>query len=110
MVYDWQSATPAHEVPSMPSQAPANDARLNFRLPAELKQTIEEAAARMGQTVSDFAVSTLVETARSVIEQENITRLSKRDRDVFLAMLDEKDARPNRALAAAARKYKKHRG
>ena len=93
----------------MSSQAPP-DARLNFRLSAELKQTIEEAAARMGRTVSDFAVSTLVETARNVIEQENITRLSKRDRDIFLAALDDKNARPNRALAAAAKKYKKRRG
>jgi uncharacterized protein (DUF1778 family) len=94
----------------MSTRAPANDARLNFRLPAELKQTIEEAAARMGQSVSDFAVSTLVETARGVIEQENLTRLSKRDRAVFLSLLDDKDARPNQALAAAARKYKKRRG
>jgi uncharacterized protein (DUF1778 family) len=31
-----------------------NDARLNFRLPAELKALIEQAAA-LGQSVSDFA-------------------------------------------------------
>jgi uncharacterized protein (DUF1778 family) len=94
----------------MSSPGPTNDARLNFRLPAELKQTIEDAAARTGQTVSDFAISTLVQTARNVIAQENITRLSMRDRDVFLALLDVTDARPNRALAAAARTYKKRRG
>ena len=93
----------------MSSHAPVNDARLNFRLPVELKETIEEAAACMGQSVSEFAVSTLVQTARNVIEQENITRLSKRDRDIFLSLLDDTDARPNRALAAAARRYKKHR-
>jgi uncharacterized protein (DUF1778 family) len=87
-----------------------NDARLNFRLPAELKQTIEEAAARLGQSVSDFAVSTLVRSARDVIEQENITRLSNRDRNVFISLLDKKNIRPNNALAAAARKYKKRRG
>jgi uncharacterized protein (DUF1778 family) len=94
----------------MSTHTPPNDARLNFRLPPELKQTIEEAAARMGQSVSEFAVSTLIGTARSVIEQDSRTRLSKKDRDVFLALLDDKDARPNQALAAAARKYKKHRG
>ena len=94
----------------MSTRVPTNDARLNFRLPAEFKQTIEEAASCLGQTVSDFAVFTLVQTARSVIEQENITRLSKRDRDVFLALLDDQDARPNQALVAAARKYKKHCG
>ena len=87
-----------------------NDARLNFRLPAELKQTIEEAAARLGQSVSDFAVSTLVRSARDVIEQENVTCLSNRDRDVFISLLDKKNIRPNKALAAATGKYKKRRG
>ena len=40
----------------MSTHAASNDARLNFRLPTALKQTIEEAAARTGQSVSDFAV------------------------------------------------------
>jgi uncharacterized protein (DUF1778 family) len=92
------------------SHVSPNDARLNFRLPAELKETIEEAAARLGQSVSNFAVSTLVRTARDVIEQESETRLSTKDRDLFLALLDQKNSRPTRALAAAARKYKKRRG
>ena len=35
--------------------ATKNEARLNVRLPAELKRTIEEAAAQLGQTVSDLA-------------------------------------------------------
>jgi uncharacterized protein (DUF1778 family) len=96
-----------YEAPSMSTHTPANDARLNFRLPAELKQTIEEAAARTGQSVSDFAVSTLVRTARDVIEQERVTRLSNHDRSVFISLLDDPDARPNEALTAAARKFKK---
>ncbi len=90
--------------------ASQNDARLNFRLPAGLKHTIEEAAARLGQSVSDFAVSTLVQSARDVIEQENITWLSNRDRDAFISLLDQKKIRPNKALTAAAGKYKKRRG
>ena len=94
----------------MSSRIASNDARLNFRLPAELKQTIEEAAARLGQSVSDFAVSTLAQTAQHVIESENVTRLTKRDRDIFLALLDDEDARPNQALIAVARRYKKNRG
>ena len=94
----------------MSTNAASNDARLNFRLPTELKQTIEEAAARTGQSVSDFAVSTLVRTARDVIEQERVTRLSTRDRDVFVSLLDDKEIRPSKALAAAARKYKNGRG
>jgi uncharacterized protein (DUF1778 family) len=83
-----------------------NDARLNFRLPAGLKTTIEEAAACLGQSVGDFAVSTLAQTARSVIEQHQVTRLSNRDRDAFMAILDDAGARPNKALKAAAKRYK----
>ena len=70
------------------------------------QQTIEQAAALTGQTLSDFAVSTLVRTARSIIEEHDRTVLSHRDRDRFLALLDDADACPNEALAGAARKYK----
>jgi uncharacterized protein (DUF1778 family) len=91
----------------MTSSAIPGDVRLSFRLPTELKQTIEEAAARLGQSVSEFAVSTLVRTAREVIELENITKFSNRDRDIFIALLDDKKATPNNALLAASQRYKK---
>jgi hypothetical protein len=45
--------------------------------------------------------------ARRTSEQGTVTRLSNTDRDLFLAMLDQKDLRPNRTLLAAARKYKR---
>jgi len=88
----------------------ARDARLNFRLPADLKEVIEEAAATLGQSVSDFAVSTLVRQARTVIEQRNVTVLGDRDRDRFIALLDDAEARPNPALLKAAKRYKKQLG
>lgn len=83
-----------------------HDARLNFRLSAELKETIEEAAAQLGQTVSDFAISTLVATARQVLQEHQVTRLSRRDRDRFAALLDDTRSRPNKALRGAAARYK----
>jgi uncharacterized protein (DUF1778 family) len=87
-----------------------NDARLNFRLSADLKAVIEEAAAMLGQSVSEFAVSTLVQTARLVLRQQSVTELTNRDRDIFVALLDDADAKPTKALADAARGYKKHLG
>lgn len=87
----------------------ARDARLNFRLPSDLKAVIEEAAASLGQSVSDFAVSTLVQQARSVLSQRDATVLSDRDRDRFVAILDD-DALPNAALRQAAKRYKKNLG
>ena len=83
-----------------------SDSRLNFRLPNELKVVIEQAAGYLGQSVSEFAVSTLVRSAHDVIEQHDRTELSKKDRDIFLAMLDDVDAVPNAELVIAAEKYK----
>jgi uncharacterized protein (DUF1778 family) len=86
------------------------EARLNFRLSPDLKVVIEEAAAALGQSVSDFAVSTLLQTARSVLRQQAVTELSNRDRDRFVALLDDTAAKPNKALTEAARRYRKHLG
>ena len=78
-----------------------------MRLSSDLKQIVEEAAVTLGQTVSDFTISTIVREARQVIQDAQFTRLSNRDRDIFLAALDSTDARPNESLKAAARRYKK---
>lgn len=93
----------------MPASAPS-DARINFRLPADLKATVEEAAALAGQTISDFAITALTNSARQVIAEHDQTLLNNRQRDAFIALLDQKNARPNKALAAAARRYKKQQG
>lgn len=87
-----------------------SDARINFRLNSDLKKTIEDAAAEMGQSVSDFAISTLVQTARKILHDQQVTRLSERDRQLFLAMLDDESSKPNEALAKAAKRYKKQVG
>ncbi len=87
-----------------------NDARLNFRLKSELKKAIEDAAAEMGQTVSDFAVSTLVQSARKILHEQQVTRLSARDRQLFVELLDNQSAGPNIALVKAAKRYKKQAG
>jgi uncharacterized protein (DUF1778 family) len=90
----------------MPTTTKA-DARLNFRLSTELKEVIEAAAAQLGQSVSDFAVSTLVRQARQVVHEQALTHLSNRDRDIFIAALDCTDLKPNKKLVAAAKRYKR---
>ena len=87
-----------------------SDARINVRLPSELKEVIEAAAAQLGQSLSDYAVSTLVQNARGVLHDHNITVLSVRDRDLFVRLLDDAGARPNKALKDAAKRYRKHFG
>lgn len=84
---------------------PKNDDRLDFRLNSEAKRTIEQAAAVSGQTIKQFAVSTLVQAAEEVLERHRTIQLSNRDRDLFLALLDS-DQRPNNALREAAERFK----
>ena len=81
-------------------------ARLNFRLPAEIKERIEDAALVSGLTVTDFAINALANSADEVLEKQAHRKLSKRDSEIFLAMLDD-DSEPNEALKKAAAEYKK---
>lgn len=80
-------------------------ARLHFRLPSEAKEKIERAAVASGLTVTDFAVHALLNTADEVLDRQHTRRLSDRDRDIFLAMLDADD-QPNEALKSAFRAHR----
>jgi uncharacterized protein (DUF1778 family) len=93
----------------MPSAPKSQSTRLDFRLSPEHKSLIERAAAAEGQTVTDFALSTLLKAAHETIQRATLTTLSDRDSEVFLRMLDS-DAPPNAALKAAAKRYRKARG
>ena len=86
-----------------------SDARINIRVRSELKQIVEDAAVTLGQTMSEFVVSTVAREARQVLRQAQVTRLTDRDRDRFLEALDAIDTKPNAALKAAARRYAKRR-
>lgn len=92
-------------MPTTEKQTPSA-ARLNFRLPPEIKERIENAALVSGVTVTDFAISALAETAHEVLEKHQMRRLTNRDRDVFLEMLENPPA-PNAALKKAVKQYKK---
>ena len=93
----------------MASALPKQTARLDFRLQSEHKALVERAASAQGQTVTQFAIATLVKAAHESIQQAALTELSIRDRDVFLEMLDS-DAEPNAALKKAAKRYRALRG
>jgi len=86
-----------------------NDARVDFRLASQAKAVIEEAAALTGQSLSDFAVSTLLEKANQVLNAKRIRSLSERDARIFLNVLDSEE-QPNQALREAAAWYKENYG
>lgn len=87
------------------SESPRAEERINFRLEAQHKHLIEEAARITGQSVTSFALSTLMRSAQEIVERFGRTTLSDRDRDLFLALLDADDE-PEPALLAAVADYK----
>lgn len=74
--------------------------RLNIRLPLHIKERIEQAAMISGVSLTDFTITNLSESADEVLERHHFRKLSNRDRDIFLAMLDADDE-PNEKLIDA---------
>lgn len=93
--------------PGEMEMAAALDTRLDVRMSSQVKNLIQEAATLAGQSIGEFPVSTLTEAAKRIVEQDRMTVLSNRDRDVFLAMLDADDP-PNAALRKAAKRFRKN--
>lgn len=80
--------------------------RLAVRLGAEKKEIIARAADLLGQSISTFTVSTLVQEAQRVTQRFGHLELSDRDRDAFLAALDHAP-KPNAKLRKASRNHAK---
>ena len=106
-------ATPTQSLPSPirrkrgPKATGLHNARLDFRLPLETKQKIEEAALASGQSLSDFAASTLAREADEVLQRRRMIQLSQRDWELFVALLQGHDE-PNQNLQTLAALYRKH--
>ena len=90
----------AKSVRSTKSRSVRLDVRINF----QAKSLIERAAALTGQTVTDFAVSNLVQLAMETIERHQRLEMTDRDRDRFLAALD----RPPKPLPELERASRLH--
>jgi uncharacterized protein (DUF1778 family) len=78
--------------------------RVDFRLEPEHKALIERAAAYRGETMTGYAVSTLVREAQRVVREHEVVTLSDADRDGFLELL-ENPPKPTEALQRAARRH-----
>jgi uncharacterized protein (DUF1778 family) len=79
--------------------------RLDVRLPREFKAMVEQAASQLGQSVSAFVVATVTRRARKVLREQAVIALSERDRDRFLAALDDEGMEPSPALLRAAERH-----
>jgi uncharacterized protein (DUF1778 family) len=101
-------ATYAVEAPAPDSVQEAEaqgEARLSFRIDPELKELIELAAMHTGQTVSSYAISTLVRDARRVIQDQHTTYVSERDWEILMDLMDNPPP-PNEALIQAMQHHR----
>ena len=83
----------------------SQDIRLEIQFSADQNGLIEEAAAISGQAVASFTASAAIEAARRVVEGHRVIRLSSRDWDYFLDLLDN-PSEPNDHLKRAVARYK----
>ena len=75
-------------------------ARLEARATADQKALIEEAAALVGRSLTDFVLAAALAEARHILAEERILRLSRADTRAFVAALQEPPA-PSPALIQA---------
>lgn len=77
--------------------------RLELRLTAEQKRTIEQAATISGRSVTDFSVPVLIDQANEVIRRERELRMSSDAWRAFAEILD-RPAKPIAELAQLLRR------
>lgn len=82
--------------------------RIGARVAADVYETLKRAAALTGATVNQFLVQSALKEAQAVIEREQTIRLSRRDSERLLDLLDD-PPKPNPRLKAALKRYRKVR-
>ena len=86
------------------STATETYARLSCRVSARIKGRAEEAAALLGQSMTDFTEAALADKAQAVLDQHERILVSERDFDRFVAAL-ESPKEPTLPLQAAMVDY-----
>ena len=86
--------------------AVAKQDRIGARVPRDVYATLCRAARLTGATVNQFLVQSALKEARAIIEREEMLRLSARDCNWLLALL-ENPPKPNARLKAAIKRYQK---
>jgi uncharacterized protein (DUF1778 family) len=78
--------------------------RLSCRVSARIKSRAEEAAALLGQSITDFTEAALADKAQSVLDQHERIILSARDFARFVASI-ESPKEPSQKLSEAWDEY-----
>ena len=80
--------------------------RIGARVPHDAYEKLCRAAELTGSTVNQFLVESALKEAQAVIEREEVIRLSPRDWNWLLELL-ENPPKPNATLTAAMKRYQK---
>jgi uncharacterized protein (DUF1778 family) len=86
----------------------AKQDRIGARVPHEVYETLCRAAELTGATVNQFLVQSALKEAQAVIEREDVIRLSPRDWNWLLDLM-ENPPKPNPRLKAAMKRYQQAR-
>ncbi|MBW4613520.1 MAG: DUF1778 domain-containing protein [Desmonostoc vinosum HA7617-LM4] len=79
--------------------------RLEVRVTKEQKELFQRAAEIQGRTLTDFVISSVLNTAKQVIHEHEMMILTKQDQEVFVtALLNPPE--PSAKLRDAAQRYK----
>ncbi|MGA7525240.1 MAG: DUF1778 domain-containing protein [Acidobacteriaceae bacterium] len=80
------------------------DARLEARVPREIKALWERAAALQGKKMTEFVVNSAIEAAHRVLRESELADLTRHDRIAFVEALLNPPA-PNARLRKAAARH-----
>lgn len=86
----------------------AKQDRIGARVPHDVYVTLCRAAELSGATINQFLVQSALKEAQAVIEREQVIRMSARDWDWMLDLL-ENPPTPNAKLQAALNRYQQVR-
>ena len=86
-------------------EADNSDIRIAARIPSQVRETLQRAAALSGVTLNQFLVQAALKEAHKILEEERVIVLSERDADKVFNLLENPPA-PNVRLQEAARKHK----
>jgi uncharacterized protein (DUF1778 family) len=90
----------------MMGSAIAKQDRIGARVPRDVYETLCRAAELTGATVNQFLVQAALKEAHEVIERQEVIRLSPRDWNWLLDLMDN-PPKPNARLKAALKRYQK---
>ena len=76
--------------------------RITARVPAGLRDTLEQAAQLQGATLNQFMVQAAFQEAQRVVERESLIRLSRSDAQKVFLLLDH-PPKPNARLKEAVK-------